>query len=192
MRTSATSGTRASGTVAMLPESTGSLGQFVQAAAKAKSPFTVGTGFYPKVDSGDSGGPIIGGASLWVVNSGNAQKERAAWDFEKFLDSEKSQVGVHTTTGYFPVLKSALDDPTDKQWVAQNPEFGTAVTQLEKTPLNTATQGCSQGVMPQIRQDVQNAISAVVLQGADATKELASVQKLADSQIAAYNAKLGD
>ncbi len=180
-----------SSTVAMLPESTGSLGQFVQAAAKAKNPFTVGTGFFPKVAASNSGGPIIGGASLWVINSGNAARERASWDLEKFLDSEQSQVSLHTATGYFPVSKSALNDPTDKKWVAKNTQFGTAISQLEKAPLNHATQGCSVGEMPQVRQDVQNAIQAVVLQGQDPKTALTNEQKTIDGVIASYNAKLG-
>jgi sn-glycerol 3-phosphate transport system substrate-binding protein len=179
-----------SGTVAMLPESTGSLGGFVKAAAVAKNPFTVGTGFFPKVAADNSGGPIIGGASLWVINSGNAARERASWDLEKFLDSKQSQVSWHTVTGYFPVSKSALNDPTDKQWVAKNAQFGTAVDQLRHTPLNHATQGCSVGEMPQVRQDVQNAIQAVVLQGQDPKTALTNEQKTIDGVIASYNAKL--
>ncbi len=180
-----------SGTVAMLPESTGSVGQFVDAAGKAKNPFTVGTGYFPKVNAGDSGGPIIGGASLWVINSGNAAKERAAWDLEKFLDSKASQVAWHTATGYFPVSKSALNDPQDKAWVAKNPQFATAIDQLSKAPLNHATQGCSVGEMPEVRQDVQNAIQAVLLQGKDPKAALTSEQKIVDGVIAAYNSKLG-
>jgi sn-glycerol 3-phosphate transport system substrate-binding protein len=179
-----------SGTVAMLPESTGSLGGFNQAAAKAKNPFTVGTGYFPKIAATDNGGPIIGGASLWVINSGNAARERASWDLEKFLDSKQSQVAWHTTTGYFPVSKQALNDPTDKAWVAKNPQFGTAVQQLEHTPLNYATQGCSVGEMPQVRQDVQNAIEAVVLQNQAPSKALTNEQKTIDGIISSYNAKL--
>jgi sn-glycerol 3-phosphate transport system substrate-binding protein len=179
-----------SGTVAMLPESTGSLGGFTQASAIAHHPFTVGTGYFPKIAAGDSGGPIIGGASLWVINSGNAARERASWDLEKFLDSTQSQVAWHTTTGYFPVTKAALDDPADKKWVAKNPQFGTAVQQLQHTPLNHATQGCSVGEMPQVRQDVQNAIQAVVLQNQDPRTALTNEQKIIDGVISSYNAKL--
>lgn len=181
-----------SGTVAIGLESTGSLGGFVQGAAAAKNPFTVGTGFFPKVSSTDSGGPIIGGASLWIVNSGNAAKEWASWELVKFLASSQSQVAWHTATGYFPISKAALNDPKDKQWVSQNPQFETAVTQLQQTKLDYATQGCSVGEMPDIRQDVQNAMQAVVLQGKDATQSLDAQQKTADSQISSYNAKLGN
>jgi sn-glycerol 3-phosphate transport system substrate-binding protein len=77
-----------SATVAISLESTGSLGGFVKAAR-----FPIGTGFFPKVRAGDAGGPIIGGASLWVVGQGkDAAHERAAWELVKFLASKPSQV----------------------------------------------------------------------------------------------------
>jgi sn-glycerol 3-phosphate transport system substrate-binding protein len=181
-----------SGTVAMLPESTGSLGQFGQAAAAAKNPFTVATGYFPKINAGDSGGPIIGGASLWVTNSGKTAKERAAWELLKFLASKQSQVTLHSSTGYFPISKSALNDPTDQKWVAQNPQFDTAVKQLQNTKLDYATQGCSVGEMPSVRKDVENALQAALLQGKDPKQALTNAQNAANQQIASYNAKLGD
>lgn len=181
----------ASGTVAIGLESTGSLGGFVKGAATAKNPFTVGTGYFPKVDASDPDGPIIGGASLWAVDTGNAAKERAAWELTKFLAGKQSQVAWHTATGYFPISKGALDDPADQAWIAKKPQFSTAVKQLEGTRLNYATQGCSVGEMPAIRKDVENALQAAVLQGQDAQQALTTAQNTADGQIAAYNAKLG-
>lgn len=180
-----------SGTVAMTLESTGSLGNFTKGAATAKNPFTVGTGFYPKVNGSDTGGPIIGGASLWVVHKSDKAKERAAWELVKFLAGKQAQVTWHTSTGYFPISKSALDDPADQQWVKQKPQFATAIKELQKTELTYATQGCSIGEMPDIRKDVENTLQAVVLQGQDPRQALTNAESTADKQIAAYNAKLG-
>lgn len=112
-----------SGTVAIGLESTGSLGSFTKGAASAKNPFTVATGFFPKINASDAGGPIIGGASLWAVNTGNAAKERAAWELTQFLASKTSQVTWYTSTGYFPISKAALTDPADQQWVQSKPQF---------------------------------------------------------------------
>ena len=180
-----------SGTVAISLESTGSLGQFTEGAAAAKNPFTVSTGFFPKIDESDAGGPIIGGASLWVTDRGDSTKERAAWELVKFLASKESQVTWHTSTGYFPISKGALDDPTDKQWVSEKPQFETAIKQLQATKLSYATQGCSVGEMPDIRKDVEDAMQAAVLQGQDAKTALTDAEKKADEQIADYNSKLG-
>lgn len=176
-----------SATVAISLESTGSLGGFVKAAR-----FPIGTGFFPKVRAGDAGGPIIGGASLWVVGQGkDAAHERAAWELVKFLDSKPSQVAWHTGTGYFPISKGALDDPLDRQWVTQRPQFVTAIDQLRATTLTPATQGCSVGVLPQVRKDVENALQAAVLQNQDPKAALTDTQNAANSQIAEYNKSLG-
>jgi sn-glycerol 3-phosphate transport system substrate-binding protein len=180
-----------SGTVAIGLESTGSLGQFTKGAAAAKNPFTVGTGFFPKVNAADAAGPIIGGASLWAVNTGDTAKERASWELVKFLASKQSQVTWHTSTGYFPISKAALSDPADQQWVSQKPQFSTAIQQLASTKLTYATQGCSVGVMPDIRKDTENAMQAAVLQGQDAKQSLINAENTANKQIADYNAKLG-
>ncbi|HJP74805.1 MAG TPA: ABC transporter substrate-binding protein [Pseudonocardiaceae bacterium] len=179
-----------SGTVAIGLESTGSLGSFTKGAAQAKSPFTVGTGFYPKINASDAGGPIIGGASLWVVNK-DAAHERAAWELVKFLASKTSQVTWHTSTGYFPISKAALTDPADQAWVQAKPQFQTAITQLANTKLTYATQGCSVGVMPDVRKDVENALQAAVLQNQDPKTALTNAQNTADQQISDYNTKLG-
>lgn len=180
-----------SGTVAIGLESTGSLGQFTKGAAAAKNPFTVSTGFFPKVNATDTGGPIIGGASLWTINSGDAARERASWELVKFLAGKQTQVAWHTSTGYFPISKAALREPADQQWVAQKPQFATAIRQLEATKLTPATQGCSVGVMPDIRKDVEQALQAAVLQGQDAKQALTDAENKAAKQIADYNAKLG-
>lgn len=176
-----------SGTSAISLESTGSLGGFI-----ADSKFKVGTGFYPKVSASDAGGQIIGGASLWVVGRGKDDKhKRAGWELVKFLASPQSQATWHTKTGYFPISKMALDTDIDKKWVARNPQFSTAIKQLRGTRLSTATQGCSVGVLPQIRKEVENAMQAVVLQGTDPKQALRTAQQKSNQEIADYNSKLG-
>ena len=70
----------------------------------AKGKFTVLTAPYPKASSSATGGPIIGGASLWINGVGHSDKEkRAAWEFVKFASSPQQQAKWHTGTGYVPV-----------------------------------------------------------------------------------------
>ena len=171
--------------------SPGSRGTFTEGAAASKNPFTVGTGFFPKVNPDDDGGPIIGGASLWITKKDDPAKARAAWELVKFLSSKESQVTWHTKTGYFPISKAALDDPKDKQWVSEKPQFATAIKQLQATKLTHATQGCAVGEMPNVRKDVETALQAAVLQGADVKQALTDAENQANKQIAAYNEKLG-
>lgn len=171
-----------SGKDAITLESTGSLGDFTKAG------FQVGTGFYPKINASDAGGPIIGGASLWIVGKGkDAAHKRASWEFVKFLESKDSQATWHTSTGYFPVSKAALDTSVDKQWVASKPQFETAITQLNNTKLTTATQGCLFGVMPQVRKAAESAMQAAVLQGKDSKQALTDAAASLAQPIKDYN-----
>lgn len=172
-----------SGRIAMTVESTGSLGGFLQAAK-----FKIGTGYYPKVDATDSGGPIIGGASLWIDKVGHSTKEQqASWDLIKYLASNTVQAQWHTSTGYFPISKSALNDPTDKAWVAKRPQFETAVKQLEGTTLSKATQGCLLGVMPQARANIEDAIDAAITGKKSPQQALNNAESKTKQQIEQYN-----
>jgi sn-glycerol 3-phosphate transport system substrate-binding protein len=129
----------------MTLESTGSPGGFLK---NTRGKFEIATGNYPKINASRFGGPIIGGASLWIVGKGkDDQHERTSWEFVKFLSDKDSQATWHTSTGYFPISKAALDTEADKQWVAQRP-LSTAIRRLQGTKLTKATQGCLLGAMP--------------------------------------------
>jgi sn-glycerol 3-phosphate transport system substrate-binding protein len=111
----------ATGTVAMHLESTGALGGYVKAAA---GKFEVATAPFPKIQASDTGGPIIGGASLWIGREGHsAAEQRASWEFGKFLLEPANAAFWHTQTGYFPITKAALNEDVDKKWVAEKPQF---------------------------------------------------------------------
>jgi len=174
--------TFSSGASLMTLESTGALGGFVKNA-----PFQVGVGYYPKVKPSDSG-PIIGGASIWVMGKGHSDAEQqAAWNFVKYLASPKIQAQWHIATGYFPISKGALNDPDDQAFVAKAPQFKVAVQQMQDTKLTPATQGCAAGVMPQSRKAVEDALEKVLTAGADAQTTLTAGAKDMTQQLVAYN-----
>ena len=174
-----------SGQVAMNLESTGQLGGYSQ-AAKAGG-WELGATNYPHVKAGETGGPIIGGASLWIngVNHKDANKE-AAWQFVKFLSSPKSQATWHTGTGYFPNSKGALNQPVDVEYRKANPLFDVAVQQLDSTKLTTATQGCLLGVMPQARKASEDGLESA-LNGADPKAALTMAADAVAAQAKTYN-----
>jgi sn-glycerol 3-phosphate transport system substrate-binding protein len=154
--------------------------------------FEIATGNYPKVNASDSGGPIIGGASLWIIGKGkDDQHKRASWEFVKFLADKDLQAMWHTSTGYFPISKAALDTDVDKQWVAQRPQFSTAIRQLHGTKLTKATQGCLLGAMPQVRKAAEQAMQAAVSSGTDPKKALEDSEKSLEGPIKNYNQSVG-
>lgn len=175
-----------SGTIGMGFESTGVLGGYITAAG---SKFQVATAPFPKVQSSDTGGPIIGGASLWVDGPGHsAAEQRASWEFIKFLVAPENSAFWHTKTGYFPVSKAALNEADDKAWVAQKPQFQTAIDELASSPAATATQGCLLGSLPQVRALVETAIESVLTSNKDPKAALDDAASQAKTVIAKYNA----
>lgn len=174
-----------SGTVGMHLESTGALGGYVKAAA---GKFEVATAPFPKVQASDTGGPVIGGASLWIDGPGHsAAEQRGAWEFAKFLIQPENSAFWHTQTGYFPVSKAALAEDVDKKWVAEKPQFQTAIDQLAATPQGVPTQGCLLGTLPQVRALVETAIESVLTSGKDPKAALDDAAKQAKGLIDKYN-----
>ena len=174
-----------SGQLAMTLESTGQVGAF-QDAAKAGG-FGLGVANYPKLKQAEGGGPIIGGASLWIDGEGHhdAQKE-ASWQFVKFLSSPENQATWHTGTGYFPTSKSALNEPVDVAWRKQFPQFDVAVKQLQNTPMSKATQGCLLGVMPQARKASEDGLEKA-LNGTDPKQAMTEAAASLKGAIDQYN-----
>ena len=65
--------------------------------------FEVRTAYIPHSDSSERNGVVIGGAALWLIDSGDDAVNQAAWDFMSFMTNEAPQIERHTGTGYFPV-----------------------------------------------------------------------------------------
>ncbi len=174
------------GRTVMNLESTGTLRGY-QASVK----FGLGTGFYPRSESSSAGGPIIGGASLWIVNKKASYVQKGAWEFVKFLAKPENQAYWHTHTGYFPIDTKAANDPTDQQWMQQYPQFKTAIDQLHATKLDKATQGCLLGVMPAARQAAEVGVEQAVTKQKPTQKAMDDAVASIQPQIDQYNQSVG-
>ena len=175
------------GRVAMILESTGFLG-----SAVSGSKFQVGTGYYPRSTSSTAGGPIVGGASLWIMNQGHpAYEQQAAWQFVKFLMQPENMAYFHTKTGYFPDTKSSQNDPTDVSYRQAHPQFDVALQQLHSVKPDKATSGCILGVMPQARQENENAMERILASGGDPKTELGKAVTTIQPAIDQYNQAVG-
>lgn len=180
------------GKVAMNLESTGVLGGYVQAGATANPAFTVATAPFPKVSASDAGGPVIGGASLWIDGPGHsAAEQRGAWEFAKFASSAAEQAKWHIATGYFPVNTKALDDPSDVSYRAAHPQFQTAIDEMRATSPTAATAGCLLGVMPQARATLEAGIQNAITGSGTPAGDLADASTKIKKLIADYNAAVG-
>lgn len=146
-----------SGKSAMTLGSTASLKQILN---DVNGKFEVGTAYFPKVSDDDQGGVSIGGASLWALKSDDPAKQKAVWEFVKFLVSPESQAYWNAQTGYFPVTAAAHEEPVFKDNIAKYPQFKTAIDQLhDSTP---ACAGALLSVFPEARQTVEKEIENMI------------------------------
>lgn len=61
----------------------------------------------------------IGGENLFIFKT-TPEREKAAWEFAKFVMSPEFQVPWALKTGYLPVCKSALENPEYKKFLEEN------------------------------------------------------------------------
>lgn len=178
------------GKTAMIVESTATLRGLLDAT---KGKFELGTGVYPRPneDAFKTAGPIIGGASLWILNGRPAEEQQCAWQLVQFLSSPKEQAYWHINSGYFPTNKQGYDDPTDQAWRKQYPQFQTAVDQLHATSITRPTQGALLGVFPQSRQTVEVAIESVITGKAQTKDALDKAVSDVNAAIQQYNLTTG-
>jgi sn-glycerol 3-phosphate transport system substrate-binding protein len=158
--------------------------------------FPVSTAFIPHSDSSERNGVVIGGAALWLIDSGDQAENAAAWDFMKFMTEADQQVTWHTGTGYFPVLASLQDSPPDDlaSFWDENPNFVTAIEQLATTntmnddgSTNYAVLGGRAGPFPEIRRIIVEAYSAVLDEGKTPQEALDEAAERANQALADYN-----
>jgi sn-glycerol 3-phosphate transport system substrate-binding protein len=179
------------GDAAMIFDSTSGTRGFQENAG-----FEVKTAYIPHSDSSERNGVVIGGAALWLVDSGDPVTNAASWDFMNFMVQEDPQVVWHVGTGYFPVLSSLQTSPPPElsEFWAENPNFVTAIDQLASTKTeingepNYAVLGGRSGPSPEIRRLVVEAYSAVLDGGATPQEALDAVAEQVKTILADYNA----
>jgi sn-glycerol 3-phosphate transport system substrate-binding protein len=159
------------------------------------SEFEVGTTYIPHSDSSERNGVIIGGAALWLIDSGDDAVNDAAWQFMKFLAEPEQQVTWHTGSGYFPVRTDVQESEEIQTFWAENPNFQTAIDQLFTTPTtladgspNYAVLGGRAGPFPAIRQIIVEAYSRVLNDGLSPQEALDEAVTKANDELENYNA----
>ncbi len=171
-----------SGKSAMTLGSTASLKQVLE---DVNGKFEVGTAYFPKVNDSDEGGVSIGGASLWALNNEDSAKEKAVWEFVKFLVSPESQAYWNAQTGYFPVTVAAHDEQVFKDNIAKYPQFETAINQLHDSTPQSA--GALLSVFPEARSVVETEIENMLNNGSSPEDAAAAMAEQINAAITDYN-----
>jgi sn-glycerol 3-phosphate transport system substrate-binding protein len=159
----------------------------------------LGGGQYPNIKPDDVGvgpmpgpdgkpGALIGGAALWVVNSGDPARIAATWDYLTYLEAAQQQSTWAVDTGYVPTRTDAADVDPLKSTLAKDPRFGVAAAQLAATPDAPTSVGPLTGPLREIRTVLANAVAAI-FGGADVKASLDGAAQQASDLIAQYNAR---
>ena len=178
------------GKTAMIIESTATLRGLIDGSA---GKFQLGTGVLPRPneDAFKTGGTIIGGASLWIINDRPPVEQNCAWEFVKFLVAAPQMAYWHTVSGYFPIRKAAYDEQMDKDWRAKYPQFQTAIDQLHMAPNNRVTQGALIGVFPTARATVETAVEEVLAGKSTPQEAMDKAAASVTTAIGDYNKSMG-
>ncbi len=127
-------------------------------ANAAENGYELGTCFLPKPADAPSGGAVIGGASLWIIDGNPMNEMEASWEFVKFLNSKEQQMNWHKFTGYFPVTKEAVEGLLFSGFYQEEPDHMTAMMQLLLSVPSENTAGAICGVFPEMRTIIETKI----------------------------------
>ncbi|MBV4446891.1 ABC transporter substrate-binding protein [Clostridium tyrobutyricum] len=170
------------GKTAMYVDSTAGLSAALSGVGQK---FEIGTAALPSFDGIKDGGVSIGGASLWALDSKDTEKEKATWEFIKYMVSPDEQAYWATKTGYFPVTKKAYNSQLMKDNLKSKPQFQTAINQLHSSP--STAQGALMSVFPEARQTVEANIEQMLQNKQTPEQTLKKSADSINSAIKEYN-----
>ncbi|MCM3387743.1 ABC transporter substrate-binding protein [Ureibacillus chungkukjangi] len=144
----------------------GDVAMFLQSSASSRdvidnAPFEVGIAYLPHPEEKERQGVVIGGASLWMIDSKPEEEKKAAWEFMKFLQTPEVQAQWHVGTGYFAINPSAYGEQVVVDAYAEKPQLQVTVDQLQDTKSSFATQGALMDMLPEGRKIMETALETV-------------------------------
>ena len=173
----------ANGEAAMYFSSIASLRTLIASAERAGKGVEVGTVYMPR-NPDAKGKTIVGGASLWITNTGTPEQQEGAWDFVKWSLRPEVQAEWAVNTGYYPVVRKAYELDIMKQGLERFPQFQVAIDQIRLAEITDANSAHISGVFVSMRQDVIKALDDYF------TGKVATAKEALDAAVARANEKL--
>ena len=131
-----------SGNLAAYPASCSGLTKMIKKCDEAG--IDLGIAFFPTYDVNNHVALIGGGNVAMIEDSTKTEASKnASWEFVKFLLADEQVATVHLETGYFPVTKSAVNDPRIVELWSNDPRYAVAYDQAlkfgkaQETPVNS-------------------------------------------------------
>jgi multiple sugar transport system substrate-binding protein len=119
--------------------------------------FTLRTAPFPIDDKAKGGLPTGGNAAL--ITTHDPKKQKAAWEFVKFVTGPEAQKIVVEGTGYLPTNLRATGPEFLSPFYEKNPNFRTVSTQMDRS---APWQGYPQGNTVRIWRAQREIITAVM------------------------------
>ena len=167
-----------SGRTSMMIASTGGLGN-----VRNNITFDYGVGFVP----GNVRNAVpVGGASMVIFKGQSDAQRAAAWDFVSWITSAEQLGNWSRASGYFSPRISAYGMPEMKEFIAQFPDAGVAVDQLQYTKPWYSTFNYLA-----VAQPMGDAMQAVVSGKASVRDATKRAQSQADELLAPFNNATG-
>ncbi len=149
--------------------------------------FEVGCAFFPSVLDERADRAIIGGANLWMVNSGDEQRMADTWEFMKFMAGPEPAARFSMATGYYAANTGAYEVPEYVTYLEEHPNARVALDQLQQSELSHLTGSLFTGVNAELRQIWQEEFD-LYLQDVYTTEEaLAAIAERSNASIQNYN-----
>ena len=174
----------------MTTETSASLGTITSVLASGGYPGVV-LGVAPMPGPKGNGGVVVDGAALWIVKESAPEKQAAAWEFAKFLNSEQSQATWAAGTGYVPIVKAAADSPEVQALWEQIPGYKVAYDQLLTGANNLATAGPVIGDYTGVQTAVRESWQRMFADGTSPKDAIKAAAEDADSAMQEYNSRVG-
>lgn len=122
--------------------------------------------------------PVNSGSALFILSEDKA-KQKAAWEFLKFVTSERGYTIITSKMGYLPLRPAIVDDPNYlKDWVAQNPLVKPNLEQLTRLQPWISYPGAK---WSQIETTLLEAVQKSLQSAGDITPIMQDAQKRAQS-----------
>jgi len=152
----------------------------------------IGVGALPGVPGG-TGGPIVFGRNLWVLNLRPEEEQEAAWKFVKWLMEPEQQAEWFAGSGYLPISRAAIDLPVAEDVIAKYPEFRVPLDLYMNSATRTAVQGVAlAGPFVQIREELSRAVEAMLAGTKDPDQALEDAAAESNRIIEEYNQRVKD
>ena len=163
----------------LLASTVSSTGDLTGISKNAK--FDFGTAFLPASD-GVPGCPT-GGSGLAIPSRISDERKLNALKFIDFVTNTANTAYFSQNVGYMPVRKSAVDDASEKDFLAKSPRAKTAINQLP----HTKSQNYARVFVPGGDQIIGTGLVRIASQNADVTATFADItnqlQQIIDRQI---------